>query len=292
MINVIIGPTASGKSALAVARAECDGGIIINADAMQCYDALPILTAQPDASDHARAPHRLYGTLDAAARMTAADWVHMAKQEIENALTQGRTPYLVGGTGLYIKALMEGLSPIPDIPEAVRASVRARIETEGLESVYADLAARDPVMAERLKAGDTQRILRAMEVLESTGKSLAYWQSIPLEGPPADWRFHVVQLRPAREQLEAKIRARLQVMLASGVMDEVSALSGRIDAGEVPADAFVTVAHGFRHFRAVMKGTMSAADAFEATAIETRQYTKRQRTWLRHQIRADEVVIP
>lgn len=288
IVKVVIGPTASGKSALAVNRALQDNGTIINADAMQCYAALPILTAQPTQAERKGIPHTLYGVLDAGVQMSAADWVAMASAEIEKAHASGRTPYLVGGTGMYIKALMEGLSPMPDIPEETRTQVRARLEAEGLPEIYADLQSRDPAMASRLKAGDRQRVLRAMEVLEATGKSLAEWQAIPLKAPPAHWRFHVIAINPPREVLETKIRKRLDLMLEAGALDEVRKLSEAIDAGIVPQTAFVTVAHGFKHFRNVLKNEMSLEEAIEETAIETRQYTKRQRTWLRHQLSPDE----
>ncbi|NBX66347.1 MAG: tRNA (adenosine(37)-N6)-dimethylallyltransferase MiaA [Proteobacteria bacterium] len=290
IIKVIIGPTASGKSALAVERAKSDNGTIINADAMQCYDALPILTAQPTQKETAGIPHVLYSVLASTERMSAADWVVMSTREIQSAFKLGRTPYLVGGTGMYIKALMDGLSPMPDISPEIRANVRSRIDTEGLPSVYADLQKRDPTMAAKLKAGDTQRILRAMEVLEATGKSLAEWQAIPLQKPPADWRFHVTVINPPKEILETKIRKRLEAMLNNGVMDEVASLSKQIEDGSVPEDAPITVAHGFKYLRRVLKNELLLPDAVEATAIETRQYTKRQRTWLRNQIAPDEVL--
>ena len=290
IIKVIIGPTASGKSALAVVRALADNGTIINADAMQCYDALPILTAQPTAAEKQNIPHMLYSVLSPQNSLTAADWVKLATDAIDKAHAANRTPYIVGGTGLYIKALMDGLSPIPDIPPNIRANVRSRIDTDGLPAVYADLQSRDPAMAAKLKAGDTQRILRAMEVLEATGISLAEWQSIPTQKPPVHWQFHVTAINPPREVLEEKIRIRLKAMLAAGALDEVKSLSDKIDAGEVPDDALVTVAHGFKNFRRVLKNEMSLDDALEATAIEGRQYTKRQRTWIRHQIKADETI--
>lgn len=290
IVKIVIGPTASGKSALAVDRALKDNGVIINADAMQCYDCLPVLTAQPTVAEQQGIPHKLYGVLSGKERMSAADWTRMAKNEIMDAAKTGHTPYLVGGTGMYIKALTDGLSPIPEIPDEIRTSVRTRIESEGLPEIYADLSARDPTMAARLKAGDTQRILRAMEVLEATGKSLSEWQAIPLEKPPADWSFYTIALNPPRDVLEEKIRNRLKSMLANGVLEEVDSLSRKIDSGEIPDDAPITVAHGFRHFRRVLKKEISLDDALELTAIETRQYTKRQRTWLRHQIRPDEIL--
>lgn len=253
---------------------------------MQCYDALPILTAQPPLSEQSGIPHKLYSVLKATDITTAAGWVDMAAEHIKAAFAQGKTPYLVGGTGLYIKALMDGLSPIPDVPADIRKQVRARTR----EDLYADLLARDPVMAAKLKSGDTQRIMRAMEVLEATGESLSVWQNIPPQKPHGEWQYHVTQVNPPKEILERNIRARLKSMMNAGVMDEVRALSDKIDVGSVPADVPVIVAHGFRKLRAAIKGEKSLDDAIEETAIETRQYTKRQRTWLRHQIRADEVI--
>ncbi len=285
-VTVIIGPTASGKSALAVARGARENAAIINADAMQCYDALPILTAQPRDDECAGLPHRLYGVLKSVQSVTAASWVDMAAQEINAAFADGRTPYIVGGTGLYIKALMEGLSPMPEIPVQIRDAVRARTR----EDLYADLQSRDPVMAQRLKPGDTQRIMRAMEVLETTGESLSVWQAMSPRKPRGAWTYHVIAINPDKDILERNIRARLKGMVASGAVDEVRALSHELDAGNIPADALITMAHGFRALRRVVKGEMTLDDALEATAIETRQYTKRQRTWLRHQIRADEVL--
>lgn len=287
MITVIIGPTASGKSALAVDRASGDeNALIINADAMQCYDALPVLTAQPTPSERKNIPHALYSVLDARERMSVADWVAMAVREIETALAANRKPYLVGGTGMYVKALMEGLSPMPDIPEDIRAQVRG----SDLPGLYALLQENDPVSAARLKPGDTQRVMRAAEVFLATGTPLSEWQAIPPVKPHDGWDFHVIQLRPEKDVLEKKIRARLDAMLANGVLDEVKALADRIDEGQVPKDAPIIVAHGFRSLRDVVKGKRKLEDVREDIVIETRQYTKRQRTWLRHQIRADEVI--
>jgi len=291
MINVIIGPTASGKSALAVDRSRADpSAVIINADAMQCYDALPILTAQPTPAERAGIPHALYGILDAAQTCSAADWVTMATNEINAALAKNQKPYLVGGTGFYIKSLMDGLSPIPNIAPDVRAGLMARLDEQGLPALYAELGALDPVIATRLKPSDTQRIIRALEVYEGTGTPLSAWQDMPLQKPSPDWTFHVIHVSPDKEILDKKIRARLQGMMDAGVMDEVKSLSDRIDNGDVSADAAITIAHGFRYLRSVLKNEMSLDAALERTAIETRQYTKRQRTWLRHQIKADEMI--
>jgi len=281
-----MGPTASGKSALAVARGAHDNAHIINADAMQCYDALPILTAQPPLHEQAGLSHALYGVLKPDKSVTAASWVDMAASEIRTAFDAGKTPYIVGGTGLYLKALMEGLSPMPDIPADIRDAVRARTR----EDIYADLQSRDPVMAQRLKAGDTQRLMRAMEVLEATGESLSVWQNMPPKKLHGEWTYHVVAINPDKEILERNIRTRLGNMMKAGVMDEVKTLSDKIDTGVVAPDALIVMAHGFRNLRKTLNGDMSMDDAMEATVIETRQYTKRQRTWLRHQIKADEMI--
>lgn len=286
MIKIIIGPTASGKSALAVDRALQDGGVIINADAMQCYDALPILTAQPGIADMKSVPHRLYSVLGASESMSAADWAQMATTEIEQAQNSGHTPYLVGGTGMYIKALTDGLSPMPEIPDDLRASVR----NQPVSDLYKLLLDNDPVCAARLKPGDTQRIMRAAEVFLATNIPLSEWQNMPLKAPPKDWVFYTITINPPKEVLEQKIYTRLKAMLDNGALHEVEALSNKIDLGEIPENAPLTVAHGFRHLRQVLKGKMTLPEAIEATTIETRQYTKRQRTWLRHQIKADEAL--
>lgn len=257
---------------------------------MQCYDALPILTAQPHMDDRHDIPHLLYGFLNASETLSAAGWVQHAATEITRALNATQTPTIVGGTGFYIKALMDGLSPIPDIDADIRTTLMARLDAEGLPALYAQLQAVDPVIAARLKPGDTQRIIRALEVYEGTGTPLSDWQDAPLQKPSSDWRFHVTHLNPPKEKLERNIRARLQTMLKNNVLDEVRALSDRIDTGEVADNAAITIAHGFRYLRAHVKDEMSLDDALERTAIETRQYTKRQRTWLRHQIPADEII--
>ncbi|HEY8963542.1 MAG TPA: tRNA (adenosine(37)-N6)-dimethylallyltransferase MiaA [Alphaproteobacteria bacterium] len=291
LIRVIFGPTASGKSSLAVGRCLALGdAIIINADAMQCYDALPILSAIPTQDEQRGVPHRLYGFLSATDTLNAAGWVAHAAREIEKAFANNQTPMIVGGTGFYIKALMEGLSPIPDIDPDIRAELMTQLEVKGLPALYMQLQTVDPVIAARLKPSDPQRIIRALEVYEGTGTPLSDWQDMPLEKPSHDWQFHVTQINPSKEKLEHNIRARLKNMMDAGALAEARALSDRIDAGEVPENAAITIAHGFEYFRAYFKDQITLEDALEKTAIETRQYTKRQRTWLRHQLRADEIL--
>jgi len=264
--------------------------VIINADAMQCYAALPILTAQPSSGEQRGIPHLLYGFLEATETMNAAGWVERAAAAIKEAQQKNQNITIVGGTGFYIKALMDGLSPIPDIDPDIRAGLMARLNDAGLPALYAELQAIDPAIALRLKPGDTQRIIRALEVYEGTGTPLSDWQDIPLQKPADDWQFHVTHLNPSKDILESKIRTRLQSMLKNNVLDEIRALSDRIDKGEVPKNAALTIAHGFRYFRACLKNEISLDDALERTAIETRRYTKRQRTWLRHQLKSDEVL--
>lgn len=285
-IDVIIGPTASGKTAHAITHAHDHDGVIINADSMQIYDALPILTAQPDLDEQAQAPHNLYAHLAANETCGAGRWRDMVIPVIDEALAQGKRPILVGGSGFYINALMNGFSPIPDIP----ASIRTRLETLPLEERYATLQKDDPTIAERLHPNDSQRITRALEVYAHTGKPLSAWQAVPLIHPPSHYTFHIISLLPPREDVYEKINKRVHKMIALNVMDEVRALSEAIDSGDVAMHMPIIKAHGFRALRAVLNDTMSLDDAIAQTQQETRNYAKRQYTWARHQIQADRVI--
>lgn len=289
-IHVIIGPTASGKSAYALDKARKFNGVVINCDAMQSYDALHVLTAQPDADEQSQAPHKLYGHLHPATHYSAADWRVDAISEIETAWDNNQTPILCGGTGFYLKALMEGLSPVPEVPDAVRAQTIALEQEMGIEAFHKMLAGKDPKTAARLDPMNRQRNMRAWEVLSHTGKPLATWQDEPLEGAPEGWTFHVTALFPNREKLIEKINGRLGVMMDLGVLDEVRALDVLIQSGEVPVDALVVKAHGFRPFRRYLNDEWSVEQAIDQTQTETRQYAKRQMTWLRNQIEIDEVI--
>ncbi len=287
-ILVIAGPTAGGKSARATTVAAERNGVIINADSLQVYDALPVLTAQPSAEDKAMAPHRLYGMLGARDSCSAAQWRLLAMREIDAAHAGGQLPILCGGTGFYLKALMHGLSPLPDVPPAVRAQTIARQKELGNPAFHAELAKRDPVMGAKLNPNDTQRLVRAREVLEATGKSLAEWQALPPEGPPAHYRFTLELISPERDVLYARCNARFDAMLKAGAVEEVDALDRRILAGEVPADAPVTHALGFRPLQAARRGKITMEEAAERARAETRQYAKRQVTWFRHQLKPAE----
>lgn len=285
VVNVVIGPTASGKTSAAIEKARAINGVIINADSMQIYDALPILTARPTDEEQAAAPHRLFAALPPTEKCTAERWRDMAIIEIERAFENGQTPILCGGTGFYIKALMEGLAPIPDIPEDIRAKTVALQEELGNPAFHAALAEIDPVMASRLNPQDTQRLIRAYEVMRATKKSLSYWQQLPHEGlPPADWEFEIDVIMRPREELHERINQRFDIMMEMGALEEIKALSARVDAGDIPLDAGIIVAHGFRPFRAYLKNEISFDEAAERTKAETRQYAKRQTTWIRHQL--------
>jgi tRNA dimethylallyltransferase len=285
-VIVITGPTASGKSALALALAERRRGTVINADAMQTYDAFPILTAQPTAEERARVPHRLYGVLPLSETLSAARWRTLAAAEIERCLEEGRTPLLCGGSGLYLRSLMQGIAAIPDTPSRLRDQANAKWQAMGGEAFRARLAEKDPAIVARLKAGDRQRHVRAWEVWLATGRPLSAWQTAT--GAPAPWRFTTVLLAPERGWLRRRIAARFDAMLAAGVLAEVRAVFDRSPDPRWPG----LKAHGapelFRHFR----GELSLEDARRIAIDHTRQYAKRQMTWFRHQMTPDLVLDP
>src|SRR3954465_4408121 len=224
---LIAGPTASGKSALAFELAQKTGGIVINADSMQVYRELRIITARPTPAEEADVPHRLYGHVDAAVNFSAGAWVADAARVLAEARAQDRLPIFAGGSGLYFKALTRGLSAVPPIPPEVRDSVRARLERDGVETLHAELAKRDPASAERLKPRDRTRIARALEVVEATGRALPDWhrEGLPPLLPRSE--FVALFLAPERDQLYARIDARFETMLAAGALDEVAALAAR-----------------------------------------------------------------
>jgi tRNA dimethylallyltransferase len=274
---LIAGPTASGKSAAALALAERLHGTIVNADSMQVYRELAVLTARPSSAELGRAPHRLYGTVPAAEAYSVGAWLDDAARAIGEAERAGRLPILVGGTGLYFKALLEGLAPVPDIPPELRKAWRAQADTLGAEALYRELEARDPAMAARLQPSDTQRLVRALEVIDATGISLAEWQGSA--APPVLAGEDVVKLviAPEREPLYAAIDARFDAMLAHGAIEEVGALlAQRLDRG-LPAMR----AHGVRELAAYLAGRTSLAEAAAKAKTESRRYAKRQMTWAR-----------
>ncbi len=270
-VLVIGGPTASGKSGLALAVAEARGGTVINADSLQVYDALPILTAQPSAEDKARAPHKLYGVLPPDANCSAAKWRQMALDEIRAA----EVPIIVGGTGFYISTLLSGLSPIPEIPASFRDAAIALQKEVGTPELHARLKARDPETAAKLDHFNTQRNVRAWEVLEATGKGLSAWQSAPKEAPPVDLNFIVTTLLPPRDTLYRNCDARFDQMIEQGALDEVRNFDGD------------SIALGFTELRAYLRKQISLDDAVTKAQQATRNYAKRQMTWFRNQVQAD-----
>ena len=285
---LIAGPTASGKSALALELALATGGVVINADSMQVYRDLRIITARPTRADEALVPHRLYGHVDAAVNFSAGAWVNDAATALEEARTEGRLPIFIGGTGLYFKALTAGLSVVPPIPAEVREDVRARLERNGVEALHAELAARDPRAAERLNLRDRTRIARALEVVEATGRSLLDWHQ---EGQPPllpQDSFRAVFLAPEREELYARIDARFDAMLGAGALREVERLAARGLDPLLPA----MKAHGVPALIRHLRGELSLEEAATIGRADTRHYAKRQFTWFRHQLPEFEWVNP
>ncbi|HVY16055.1 MAG TPA: tRNA (adenosine(37)-N6)-dimethylallyltransferase MiaA [Rhodopila sp.] len=273
---IIAGPTASGKSALALAVAERFGGVIINADSMQVYRELRVLTARPTPADEARVPHRLYGVRPAADAGSVAWWRATALAEMEAARAAGRLPILTGGTGMYFASLTGGLSDIPDPGPDARAEARRLLAEQGAAALHASLAHVDPATAARLRPEDSQRIARAWEVWRGTGRGLVAWQS--QRTPPAAWDFAAIRLDPPRTALRAAIAGRFDAMLHEGAIEEVRAL---LALGLDPALPAMR-AHGVPELSAYLSGRLSLDDARRRTELVTGQYTKRQATWFRH----------
>ena len=274
-VALIAGPTASGKSALALALAERAGGVVINADSAQVYRDLRLVSARPGAQEEARAPHRLYGTRDGADACSAADWAADAKAEIAAAHAAGLLPILVGGTGLYIRTLIEGIAPVPGIDPAVRRAVRALPVAEA----HAALAREDPAAAARIRPGDTTRTARALEVVRSTGRTLKDWQAEKRGGIGDAVALAPLILLPPRDWLHARCDARFESIFSDEGIEEVRALLAR----KLPALAPVMRAIGVREIAAFLRGEMDRAEALEAGKAATRQYAKRQYNWFRRQ---------
>jgi tRNA dimethylallyltransferase len=278
---LIAGPTASGKSALALKLAEKLGGIVVNADSMQVYRDLRIITARPTAAEEERAPHRLYGHVDAADNYSVGSWCADATAVLEAARGEGRAAIVVGGTGLYFSALVGGLAAVPKIPAEIRDAVRARLTSEGVGALHAELKVHDPIMAARLMPGDRSRITRALEVVLATGRSLAEWheQGNKPASLDAAWAVRVF-LNPSRESLVHQIDARFDAMMSAGAIEEVRMLAARNLGTALPA----MKAHGVPWLARHLRGEISLGDAVEGAKRDTRQYTKRQATWFRNQL--------
>ncbi|MCH2547880.1 MAG: tRNA (adenosine(37)-N6)-dimethylallyltransferase MiaA [Alphaproteobacteria bacterium] len=274
-VILLAGPTASGKTALAIRLAQQHDGVIINADSMQVYADIPILCASPTPEERSQAPHRLYGYLDAAQPCSVGLWLEAVRIAIYETWQQGKTPIMVGGTGLYLRSFIEGISPIPEIPPAIRDAVRALPTSEA----YAWLCEHDTPMAAKLNAGDSQRISRACEVMQHTGKSLLYWQSLPPQPIIPEAQPLLYRLQIERDLLYARCNQRLEMMLQQGALEELTTLLARKLPDSLPAMRAVGVPELTRHLR----GEWTLPYATEKAQQATRNYAKRQLTWLRNQ---------
>jgi len=279
-IILIAGPTASGKSALALELAAKLGGVIINADSMQVYRDLRIITARPMPDEEKRVPHRLYGHVDAAENYSVGRWFGEAAAALADTFGQGRPAIMTGGTGLYFSTLTRGIAAVPPVPAEIRRVVRNRLTTEGVAALHQELSKRDPATAARLKPGDRARITRALEVVLATGRSLAQWHE---DNMPARLDLAAaakVFLMPNRDELGLRIDARFDAMMSAGALEEVRAFAARNLDPNLPA----MKAHGVPWLIRHLKGEIAMAEAVAQAKRDTRRYTKRQATWFRNQL--------
>ncbi len=294
-VLVVAGPTASGKSALALRLTKEFDGIVINADSMQVYRDLPILTAQPDSADMAAAPHRLYGFLALDDVCSAERWASLARREIDAAHELGKLPILCGGTGLYLRALMEGFSPIPDVPAPIRQAARDLLEQIGSAALRERLAAGDPESAARLHANDRQRIVRAWEVLQATGTALSEWQKLPTASP-IDLRFLAFVLLPERAALYQACDARFVAMLDRGALAEVrhalDLYPGLYAPDRDPPEGGAKTLGFWDLARHVAERSAVSQETIAAAQQQTRNYAKRQGTWFRNRMLSGNFITP
>jgi tRNA dimethylallyltransferase len=275
---LIAGPTASGKSAAALALAQEIGGMVINADSMQVYREVPILTAQPGAADKAQVPHLLYGHVSAQEHYSVGSWRTDVLEALAEVRAMQRTPVFVGGTGLYFMALTDGLAEVPPTPPEIRDASRALLDDIGVEALHARLTDRDPLTASRLRPSDPQRVLRAFEVFEATGRPLAEWQGAPADPVLKNKKIAAFVLDPPRAELRARIATRFEAMVDQGGLEEARKLE-RLDPA-LPAAKLL----GLRPLQALAAGTLTQAEALDAAITGTRQFAKRQMTWFRHRM--------
>lgn len=274
---MIAGPTASGKSAFAIELANKHNGIIVNADSMQVYSELRILTARPSIQEESLAPHAMYGTINGNLAYSVGQWYNDVKKQLDHCRSQGLIPIFTGGTGLYFSSLLKGLSPVPEIPEDIRNHWREQATEVGAEKLHELLTERDPVMANQLMPTDPQRIARALEVLEATGKSLSEWQKQP--GTPlfSEENTERYVISPEREKLYERCNRRFDIMLEEGALDEVRELLKLNLSPDLP----IMRALGVKPLQDYLEGNMSLEEAAEISKRDTRRYAKRQLTWLR-----------
>ncbi|WP_247741911.1 tRNA (adenosine(37)-N6)-dimethylallyltransferase MiaA [Thalassospira sp. A3_1] len=285
-VLIVAGPTASGKSALALDLAEAFDGVVINADSMQVYKELRVLSARPDDNETARAPHRLYGVLSGREACSAGKWRDMAIAEIAECHAKRKLPIVTGGTGMYLNALTEGIAPIPDIPAGIRQQITADLEKAGHQAFFNDFAKRDPDTAATLDPSNTQRLIRAAEVLAGTGRGLADWHHEPMVRPPEGMVFKKLCYMPPRDILYDRCNRRFDLMIEQGAIEEVRGLL----AENLPETAPVMKAVGVREIAAYLGGQIDLETAKEKSQRETRRYAKRQLTWFRHQMSDKEII--
>ena len=285
-VLIVAGPTASGKSALALDLADAFDGVVINADSMQVYEELRGLSARPDESETARAPHRLYGVLSGREACSAGKWREMAMAEIADCHAKGKLPIITGGTGMYLNALTEGIAPIPDVPARIREAMTAELEQMGHEAFFEKLKRDDAETAATLDGTNTQRLIRAAEVFAHTGRGLTSWHQEPVITPPENMKFKKLCYMPPREILYDRCNRRFDLMIEQGAIDEVRELI----ALNLPETAPVMKAVGVRELGAYLAGEIDLATAKEKSQRETRRYAKRQLTWFRHQMTDKEII--
>ena len=277
---LITGPTASGKSALAVRLAQAHGGVVVNADSMQVYDTLRVLTARPAEADMDGVPHRLYGHVPAGRSYSTGEWLRDVTALLEDLRAEGRVPVIIGGTGLYFKALTGGLSDMPAVPDAIRSSLRARLLAEGADALHAELSTIDPETAAVLRPGDGQRIVRALEVFAASGRSIRSFQDARGAMVVDPDRSLKIVVLPDRDELRRRIDRRFEAMLEQGAVEEVEALLALDLAPDLPAMKAI----GVPQIAAMLQGTMDRRGVIETASAATRQYAKRQMTWFRNQL--------
>ena len=282
-IIIVAGPTASGKSSLALTLAKDLNGVVINADSMQVYRDIPILAATPSKEDMQQVPHKLYGIYDASVRGNMVDWFNLAKEEINKARANQQTPIIVGGTGMYIETLEKGTTPIPETPKEIREEIAEYVKENGLNALYLELSEVDKETAARLSPNDTTRIRRAMEVYKHTKKTMSYWQKQPLKKTFSKKELVRIYINPPRDMLDANARTRFDIMLQQGAIEEVRALMNRHLSDSLPAMR----ALGVQELKSYLTGKTSLEEAVELAKLHTRQYAKRQSTWFNNRYTSD-----
>jgi tRNA dimethylallyltransferase len=279
-IHLVYGATASGKSAYALEKAKADGGVIINADSQQIYRELRILTARPSEEEEAQAPHQLYGALAGNDAADVAKWLKLVKMEIDWALAEGRETYVVGGTGMYLSALMHGIAEIPDVPEAISQQAKADLEHMGKQAFFERLQSVDATLCEVINAGDSQRMLRGYSVWLASGKPLTYWQKKGNTVLYPKEYFVLHHIEKSREEIYARCDARVHQMLANGALDEVKQLMALNYDERLPIMRVI----GVRELGAYTHGVLSKEHAIADMQQATRNYAKRQMTWFRNKL--------